>query len=57
LGVGDLERAEEWATKVAENGLPPWAGYERVFMLNMGNDPVLERPEFLELRRRLGYRE
>jgi TolB-like protein/DNA-binding winged helix-turn-helix (wHTH) protein/tetratricopeptide (TPR) repeat protein len=57
LGVGDLERAKEWASKVAENGLPPWAGYERVFMLNLGDDPVLERPEFLEIRRRLGYRE
>jgi serine/threonine-protein kinase len=57
LGVGDLERAAEWASKVAENGLPPWAGYERVFMLNLSDDPVLERPEFLNIRRRLGYRE
>jgi tetratricopeptide (TPR) repeat protein len=57
LGVGDLERAEEWASKVAEAGLMPWGGFERAFMLNTPDDPVLERPEFLELRRRLGYRE
>jgi Tfp pilus assembly protein PilF len=57
LGVGDLERAHEWASKVAENGLLPIAGWERAFMLNLLDDPVLERPEFLELRRELGYRE
>ena len=57
LGVGDLERAHEWASKVAENGQVQWVGWEQVFMLNLLDDPVLERPEFLELRRQLGYRE
>jgi DNA-binding winged helix-turn-helix (wHTH) protein/TolB-like protein len=57
LGVGDLEQAHEWASKVAENRLLPIAGWERAFMLNSLGDQALERPEFLELRRRLGYRE
>jgi hypothetical protein len=57
LGVGDLEQAHEWASKVAENRLLPIACWERAFMLNSLGDQALERPEFLELRRRLGYRE
>jgi serine/threonine-protein kinase len=57
LGAGDLERAHEWAAKVAENGLPPTINWERAFMQNLLEDAVLDRPEFLELRRRLGYRD
>jgi hypothetical protein len=57
LGAGDLERAHEWASKVAENGLPPTINWERAFMQNLLEDAVLDRPDFLELRRRLGYRE
>jgi len=57
LGVGDLERAHEWASKVAENGPAPMDGGQRMFIVNLLHDPVLERPEFLKLRRQLGYRE
>jgi TolB-like protein/DNA-binding winged helix-turn-helix (wHTH) protein len=57
LGAGDLERAHEWASRVAENGLLPAINWERAFMLNLLDDPVLEQPEFLALRRQLGYRE
>jgi hypothetical protein len=57
LGAGDLERAREWAEKVAENGPASMDSAHRMFVVNLLDDPVLQRTEFLELRRRLGYRE
>jgi TolB-like protein len=55
LGVGDIDGAYEWAQQVASQPLPPWAQAELWFVLNVTRDPVLERPEFVALRRRLGY--
>ncbi len=53
LGIGDVSHALEWARRVAERPLPPWANTEHAFVLNSTRDPVLERPEFLELRAKL----
>lgn len=57
LGIGDLGRALEWATLAASSPLPPGPMPQLELMLNTFHDPVLERPEFLELRVRLGYRD
>jgi TolB-like protein len=57
LGVGDVERAYELAARVAARPLPPWIADEHWLVLNPLDDPVLERPEFLALRRKLGYRD
>jgi tetratricopeptide (TPR) repeat protein len=56
LGIGDVERAYEWAKVVVDRTRVPWPGPHLWLALNPMNDPVLERPEFLELRRKLGYR-
>jgi tetratricopeptide (TPR) repeat protein len=55
LGVGDIDGAYKWAKRMASRPLPPWAQSELWFVLNVTRDPVLERPEFLALRERLGY--
>jgi TolB-like protein/Flp pilus assembly protein TadD len=57
LGIGDVERAYELAGRVAARPLPPWIADEHWLVLNPLDDPVLERPEFLALRRKLGYRD
>lgn len=57
LGIGDIERAYELAELVAARPLPPWIADEHWLVLNPLNDPVLERPDFLALRRKLGYRD
>jgi hypothetical protein len=56
LGIGDVDRAYEWARIVAEEPRIPWPTPNLWLALNPMDDPVLERPEFLELRRKLGYR-
>ena len=55
LGVGDIEGAYEWAERVASQPLPPYARHELWFVLNATRDPVLDRPEFVALRQKLGY--
>jgi hypothetical protein len=55
LGIGDTDGAYGWAERVASRPLPPWAQAELWFVLNVTRDPVLERPEFVALRQRLGY--
>ena len=60
LGTGDTERALlEWGRQVDDylNEARPTGPFTiAMFKFNMFQDPVLEEPEFLELRRRLGYR-
>jgi hypothetical protein len=43
------------AGRVAARPLPPWIADEHWLALNPLDDPVLERPEFLVLRRKLEY--
>jgi TolB-like protein/DNA-binding winged helix-turn-helix (wHTH) protein len=57
LGIGDIARAYEWAARVAARPLPPWIADEHWLVLNPLDDPALEQPEFLALRRKLGYRD
>ncbi len=60
MGTGDTERAlREWSELVddyIEKDHPAGPYQINKFKLNVFQDPVLEEPEFLELRRRLGYR-
>jgi TolB-like protein len=59
LGVRDKIRAlDDWTQTVdgyLEKGWPVSPGRISRFRDNWLNDPILEEPEFLELRRRLGY--
>ena len=59
LGVRDRERAlGDWTQTVdgyLQDGWPVSPGRISRFRDNWLNDPILDEPEFLELRRRLGY--
>ncbi len=57
LGIGDVDGAYRWAKVITERATPHLLGPHLWLALNTLEDPVLERPEFLELRRKLGYRE
>jgi hypothetical protein len=47
--------AYEWAARMIENPQQSGQPAPLIFMRNAFGDPVLERPKFVELRRRLGY--
>ncbi len=55
LARGDEEEAFRWLQRVAERA--PYEGYYNVHAIkvNLWNDPVLNRPEFAELRSQLTY--
>ena len=59
LGTRDRERSlQEWTRMIdgyIEGGQPASLGRITRFRDNLLNDPMLEEPEFLELRRRLGF--
>lgn len=57
LGAGDDRQALSWLNTWAENpGPSSGSGLGRAFFArNVYSDPVLERPEFIEVRRRLGF--
>ena len=61
LGTGDRERAlRDWTRTVdgyLEENQPVSRGRISRFRENWLNDPMLEQAEFLQLRRRLGFRE
>ncbi len=58
LGIGDQERALEQLNWVAENKLPDeGVFFYGFFVNNLWNDPILDQPEFEEVRSRLGFRE
>ncbi|MCZ6498446.1 MAG: tetratricopeptide repeat protein, partial [Gammaproteobacteria bacterium] len=61
LGTGDREGAlREWTDLVnsyLEEGLPADPGPINEFKVNWSRDPVLDQPEFVEVRSRLGFRE
>ncbi len=58
LGVGDNEQALYWLKRAAETR-EPYEGYFSILGLkaNQFSDPVLDQPEFVEVRSRLGFRE
>jgi len=60
LGTRDRERSlQEWKRMIdgyIEGGQPASLGRITRFRDNFLNDPMLEEPEFLELRRRLGFK-
>ena len=60
LGTRDKERAlREWTMTIdgyLEDNWPVGRGRIYRFRDNFLNDPILEEPEFLELRRRLGFK-
>lgn len=55
LAFGEIDKAREWAARMVDSPVPGGQPAPLVFMHNTFNDPALERPEFVELRRRLGY--
>lgn len=55
LGLGDTDRAYEWATVMAADPLPPFLSPQLHFVLNTYDDPRLRAPRFLALRRKLGH--
>jgi tetratricopeptide (TPR) repeat protein len=57
LGIDDLDKAYEWAQELAAQPRPLGHSHELHFMLNSENDPRLDRPEFVELRKQLGDRD
>jgi TolB-like protein/DNA-binding winged helix-turn-helix (wHTH) protein len=57
LGIGDVDQAYAWAARVVDRPRMPWPGPELWLVLNPMDEPVLERPDFLALRRKLGYRD
>jgi DNA-binding winged helix-turn-helix (wHTH) protein len=57
LGLGDLERAYEWAEHIANTPRPPFVSPQLHFMYNTYLDPRLDQPRFLALRRQMGYRD
>jgi hypothetical protein len=56
LAIGEQERALEWLNTAAENRIPD-GGFMVLWWLraNAFSDPVLEQPEFVEVRSRLGF--
>ncbi len=54
LALGNVERAYDVLSVIAERRLPPFVSLELDFVLNTYNDPVLDEPQFVALRRRLG---
>jgi Flp pilus assembly protein TadD len=56
LALGDVDRAYESASKIAEVPSLPFVSTEFEFVLNAYNDPIFEEARFRELRRRLATR-
>ncbi len=58
LSVGNTDEALRLLRELAESELPsPGTWLTVVLKTNLYNDPVLERPEFVEVRSRLGFRD
>ena len=58
LSVGNTDEALRLLREVAESELPvPGSLLTVILKRNLYNDPVLERPEFVEVRGRMGFRD
>ncbi|HMB72662.1 MAG TPA: winged helix-turn-helix domain-containing protein [Gammaproteobacteria bacterium] len=57
LGIGDAERAWEWARIMAAEPAPPFVSPQLSFVLNSYQDSRLDESPFIELRRQMGYRD
>jgi TolB-like protein/Flp pilus assembly protein TadD len=58
LGIGDQEQALKWLNAAAADHAPDEGSFIRgLLKRNFAADPVLEQPEFVEVRRRLGFGE
>jgi serine/threonine protein kinase/Flp pilus assembly protein TadD len=56
LGVGDTDGALEWLEAMIDDPAPDEGSIFRLYIgRNIFGDPVLERPEFADVRRRLGF--
>ena len=57
LAIGEEERALEWLIAAAENQMPD-EGFSMLWNLraNTFGNPILDQPEFVEVRNRLGFR-
>ncbi|HEY5624028.1 MAG TPA: hypothetical protein VIV14_09715, partial [Gammaproteobacteria bacterium] len=58
LAADDEENALDWLTRAADYELPDEGVFlESTLWANVYADPVLEQPEFVEVRSRLGFRD
>ena len=58
LAIGNSEQALYWLNQAADSPVYDY-GTEALILIkgNILSDPILDRPEFLEVRSRLGFRE
>ncbi len=58
LAINDQQRVLDWL-KVAADNPQPYKSFIVLMWLknNVWNDPILDQPEFVEVRSRLGFRE
>ncbi|MEM9688142.1 MAG: winged helix-turn-helix domain-containing protein [Pseudomonadota bacterium] len=54
LALGNTDRAYDVLSAIAERPLPPFVSLQLDFVLNTYNDPLLDEPRFVALRRKLG---
>ena len=56
LAIGDQEKSLQWLTRAAENRMPD-EGFSVMWLIrrNLLTDPILEQPEFVDVRSRLGF--
>ena len=58
LAIGDHQQALDWLKEAADNPQPYEGHFSLIYLkTNVWNDPILDRPEFVEVRSRLGFRE
>jgi DNA-binding winged helix-turn-helix (wHTH) protein/TolB-like protein/Tfp pilus assembly protein PilF len=56
LGIEDVERAYETAVVLATRPTPPFLSVDFEFVNNTFDDPIIDEPRFVELRKKLGLR-
>ncbi len=58
LAAGNIDQALDWLNTAAENRLPVGGFFITALKkANLFSDPILDQPEFVEVRSRLGFRE
>ena len=58
VAIGDQQRALGWLKDAADKPQPYEShGAQTYLKTNIWNDPILDQPEFVEVRSRLGFRE
>ena len=56
LGIGENEEALRLLNTIADAPGPQDSIWRVAVIRNLSDDPILDQPEFVEVRRRLGFR-